>query len=88
MAPFALPPLTKEVTLCFDHDLFQLWKKSTIKERYFWQSLTLAILSTSCTLGEPSMLITIQGKNTERVHTTKLLGVTITSDLTWGERVD
>ena len=31
--------------------------------------------------------ITIQGKNIERVHTTKLLGVTVTSDLTWGEHV-
>ncbi len=32
--------------------------------------------------------ITMQGKTIERVHSTKLLGVTITSDLTWGEHVD
>ena len=32
--------------------------------------------------------ITIQGKDIERVHTTKLLGIIITSDLTWGEHVD
>ena len=32
--------------------------------------------------------ITIQGKEIERIHSTKLLGVTITSDLTWGEHVD
>ena len=31
---------------------------------------------------------TIQGKDIERVHPTKLLGVTITSDLTWGEHVE
>lgn len=32
--------------------------------------------------------ITIQGKDIKRVHSTKLLGITITSDLTWGEHVD
>ena len=32
--------------------------------------------------------ITIQGKDIERVHSTKTMGVTITSDLTWGEHVD
>ena len=32
--------------------------------------------------------ITIQGKDIERVHATKLLRVTITSGLTWGEHVD
>ena len=32
--------------------------------------------------------ITMQGKDIERVHTTKLLAVTITSDLTWGEHAD
>ena len=32
--------------------------------------------------------INIQGKDIECVDTTKLLGVTITSDLTWGEYVD
>ena len=39
---------------------------------------------------EPSSVsnITMQRKGIECVHTTKLLGVTITSDLTWGEHVD
>ena len=32
--------------------------------------------------------IIILGKDIERVHITKLLGVTITSDVTWGEHVD
>ena len=32
--------------------------------------------------------ITNQGKDIKLVQTTKLLGVTITSDLTWGEHVD
>ena len=32
--------------------------------------------------------ISAQGRTIERVNSTKLLGVTITSDLTWGEHVD
>ena len=45
------------------------------------------LVSCSC---KPSSVpnITIQGKDLEHVHTTRLLGVTISSDLTLGEHVD
>ena len=36
----------------------------------------------------PSLMLSSREKDIERVHTIKLLNVTITSDLTWGQHVD